>query len=149
MDYLQMTSPCGIDCFNCPLHAAVDNENLRQMIAERMGVTPDVAQCPGCRSAKGNMPFLGWTEPCPQYTCANDKGFDFCHECGDFPCHWLHPSAFRADTVPHNYKLYNLLLIQKMGVDDWAGSEAKGVRETYFTGDHPILQTAKKEMDNN
>ena len=57
------------------------------------------------------MPFLGWTEPCPQFVCVQDRGLDFCYQCEDFPCDWLHPSAFMAEKVPHNYKLYNVLLI--------------------------------------
>jgi hypothetical protein len=147
MDYLEMTSPCGIDCFNCGLYAAVGNEDLRKVIAERMGIAPEAAQCPGCRAAKGEMPFLGWSAPCPQYVCAREKGHDFCGECDDFPCQWLHPSAYRAEAVPHNYKLYNLLRIKKVGVEDWAKNEAAAVRATYFTGDHPILQTVKKRQE--
>lgn len=146
MDYWQMTSPCGIDCFNCPMHAAQSNEDLRNMIAEKMGISPEIAQCAGCRNQQGRMPFQGWTEPCPQYVCAREKNLDFCHECGDFPCDWLHPSAFKAEVVPHNYKLYNLLLIKKMGVEEWAKSEAKSVRDEYFHGEHPILQKAGKTM---
>ncbi len=147
MDYLQMTSPCGIDCFNCPMHAAEKNEDMRNMIAEKLGISPEIAQCSGCRNQKGKMPFLGWTEPCPQFTCVKDKGIDFCHQCDDFPCHWLHPSAIRADEVPHNYKLYNLLRIKKIGLEEWATQEADGIRKNYFEGEHPILQKAKKTME--
>jgi hypothetical protein len=146
MDHLQMTSSCGIDCFNCPLHAALDNNDLRNMIADKLGIPADMAQCSGCRNQQGKMPFLGWTEPCPQFVCTQEKGVEFCHECEDFPCDWLHPSAFKADEVPHNYKLYNLLLIKKMGVEEWAESRASNVRDAYFNGEHPILQKAGKTM---
>ena len=146
MDYLQMTSPCGIDCFNCPMYAAQSDEDLRNMIADKMGISSETAQCSGCRNQQGQMPFLGWSESCPQFVCAREKGVDFCYECGEFPCHWLHPSAFMADAVPHNHKLYNLLLIKKMGVEEWAESEAKSVRDTYLHGEYPILQKAGKGM---
>jgi recombinational DNA repair protein (RecF pathway) len=146
MDYFQMTSPCGIDCFNCPLYAAKKNQDLRSMIAENLGIPPEMAQCSGCRAQKGEMPFLGWSEPCPQFTCVTEKGHGFCHECYDFPCEWLHPSAFRAESVPHNYKLYNLLRIKKVGLEKWAAQEASAIRDNYFTGEHPILQKAGKSM---
>lgn len=147
MDYLKMTAPCGVDCFNCRLHAAEKDENLSNAIAQYLGIPSELARCSGCRAQKGEMPFLGWTKPCPQFTCVTEKGLDFCYECDDFPCDWLHPSAFRADEVPHNYKLYNLLLIKKMGLEKWASQEADKIREHYFKGEHPILQKAKKTME--
>jgi hypothetical protein len=51
------------------------------------------------------------------------------------------PSRF-----PHNYKLYNLLRIKKVGLEKWAAQEASAIRDNYFTGEHPILQKAGKSM---
>jgi hypothetical protein len=36
MDYTKMTAPCGLDCFNCPMYLANENEKLRNTIAERL-----------------------------------------------------------------------------------------------------------------
>ena len=50
MDYTQMTAPCGLDCFNCPMYLANENEKLRNVIAERLNIPLEKAVCGGCRS---------------------------------------------------------------------------------------------------
>ena len=37
-----------------------------------------------------------------------------------------------AEELPHNYKVYSLCLIKKMGLEEWAKSKAAEVREVYF-----------------
>jgi len=56
----------------------------------------------------------------------------FCGECEDFPCDYLHPLADKAQTLPHNIKVFNLCLINRMGLEQWATSKAAEVRTTYF-----------------
>ena len=134
MDYKTMTAPCGLDCFNCPMHKAVTNEQIREQISKAMGIPPDKAQCPGCRQEKGTIGFLSMTEPCNVYRCTDEKNIDFCHECKDFPCDHLHPYADMATMVPHNTKVFNLCLIKKMGLEEWAENKARSVKNTYFKG---------------
>ena len=134
MDYKQMTAPCGLDCFNCPMYMASKNEEMRKKIAERMNLPVEKAMCRGCRNEGGIMDFLGWTEPCQAYQCIEKKGYDFCCECDDFPCDHLHPYADRANEVPHNTKVFNLCLIKKMGLEKWAEEKAGEVKSTYFKG---------------
>jgi len=133
MDYKHMTAPCGIDCFNCPVYLANENEGLRSVIAKRFNIPPEEAVCQGCRSENGTIAFLGMTEPCNVYKCIGPKDIDFCGDCGDFPCDHLHPYADLASERPHNTKVFNLCLIKKMGVEDWAENKAKAVRDTYFS----------------
>ena len=134
MDYKQMTAPCGLDCFNCPMYMASQNEELREKIAERMNIPVEKAMCQGCRNEGGIMGFYGWTEPCQVYQCIEKKGYDLCCECDDFPCDNLHPYADRANEVPHNTKVFNLCLIKKMGLEKWAEEKAGKVKSTYFKG---------------
>lgn len=134
MDYRQMTAPCGLACFNCLMYHASQDENLRNKIAPRMGLSPEQAQCRGCRNENGTIAFLGMTEPCHVFRCIRDKGLSLCCDCEDFPCDHLHPYADRAGEVPHNTKVFHLCLIKKMGLENWAESKAKSVRETYFKG---------------
>jgi hypothetical protein len=134
MDYLQMTAPCGIDCFNCPVFLAQDNEDLRMKIAKNMGIPPDEAVCRGCRSQKGTIPFLKMAEPCQVYRCISEKGIDFCYDCSEFPCDYLHPYADQASQRPHNTKVFNLCLIKRIGLESWATTKAKSVKDTYFKG---------------
>jgi hypothetical protein len=42
--------------------------------------------------------------------------------------------ADQASTRPHNTRLFNLCLIQKMGTDEWARDKALTVKQTYFNG---------------
>jgi hypothetical protein len=134
MDYRHMTAPCGMDCFNCPAYLANEDPELRTRISERLNVPLEAAKCEGCRNASGTITFLGSTEPCDVYKCTNHKGIAFCHECSDFPCDHLHPFADQASVRPHNTKIFNLCLIKKMGLELWAKTKAKSVKETYFGG---------------
>ena len=134
MDYVRMTAPCGLDCFNCPVYLAKDNERLKAAIARNLGIPAEKASCLGCRNEKGTMKWLDWTEPCSVYACTAKKKIDFCCDCDDFPCDNLHPYADKASERPHNTKVFNLCLIKKLGLENWGKSKAQAVRDTYFRG---------------
>ena len=134
MDYQQMTAPCGLDCFNCPMYLASEDKELRTKISKNGNISFEQALCLGCRNEKGTIAFLDMSEPCNVYKCAEKKGVSFCCDCPDFPCDYLHPYADRASQVPHNTKVFNLCLIKKMGLKSWAETKAKSVKRTYFTG---------------
>lgn len=134
MDIKQMTAPCGLDCFNCPMYLAKENEEMRNAIAKNIGVSPEQAICNGCRNENGTIAFLNMTEPCNVYKCIKEKDISFCCDCPDFPCDHLHPYADKASQVPHNTKVFNLCLIKKMGLEEWAKTKAKSVKNTYFKG---------------
>ncbi len=134
MDYTHMTAPCGLACFNCPLYFAIENESLRVKLAKRMDIPIEKIACRGCRDEQGIIPYLDMTEPCNVYRCTREKGIDFCCDCGDFPCDYLHPYADRADRIPHNTKIFNLCLIRKMGLEEWAREKARDVQQTYYQG---------------
>lgn len=134
MDYRNMTAPCGLDCFNCPLYFATKDENLRKKIAENLKIPVEIAQCRGCRNENGTMAFMKMTEPCTVYRCTQSNGVDLCCECEDFPCDALHPYADKASAVPHNTKVFNLCLIKKMGLEKWATEKAQSVKNTYLKG---------------
>ncbi len=94
--YLNDHAPCGIYCKRCPGVKAYN--------------------CKGCRTQKGqvkNFPI------CKTYQCVQEKGFNFCYECNDFPCEKLQPILNFEIFFPHNSKIYNLLMIQKLGLTKW------------------------------
>lgn len=134
MDYKQMTSPCGLDCFNCPMYLAIEDNKLKKAISRKKNIPLDKAMCRGCRNEKGTIAAFDMTEPCKVYQCIESKGIDFCHECPDFPCDYLHPYADKALEVAHNTKVFNLCLIKKMGLASWAKTKAESVGDTYFKG---------------
>ena len=121
MDVSQMTSPCGLDCFNCGMYLANADAQLKKEIAEKFGLPYEKASCQGCRNAGGIMAFWDCTEPCDAYRCTTDKGLTFCYECSEFPCDHLHPYADQASVRPHNTKVFNLCLIKKMGLEACVG----------------------------
>lgn len=132
MDYKQMTAPCGLDCFNCPVYLANDNQEIRKELAQKMGIKEEEAVCKGCRNEKGLRCFIGLTDPCETYTCTEKKGIHNCGECNDFPCEQLYPHADKAADCQQNTKAFNCCLIKQIGIEKWAKEKAKIVRDTYF-----------------
>ncbi|MFX1326855.1 MAG: DUF3795 domain-containing protein [Promethearchaeota archaeon] len=87
---------CGIFCKRCP------------------GV--DSFGCKGCREQEGQI----FKFPvCKTYKCSINKGHDFCYECEDFPCEMLQPIVNFEIFTPHNSKVYNSIMIQKLGLEEW------------------------------
>lgn len=149
MDLRELTAPCGLDCFNCPFYLANDNEDIRKQMAlkvQEFGLPLSYEEiyekvaCKGCRKSNGVPPF--GTEQCKVSKCIGSKGIESCADCSDFPCDNLHPYAEHASLFPHNMKVFNLALIRKMGVEEWAQEKAKLVRDTYFGGKFDIFKGA-------
>jgi Protein of unknown function (DUF3795) len=132
VNYEHMTAPCGLPCFDCAVHLADKDPELRARLAKHLGLPPEQVGCPGCREVKGKCPILPMS--CSVFPCAEKKGVKFCYECADFPCDALHPYADQALRRPHNLKVFNLCLIKKMGLEAWAQNKAKSVSEVYFKG---------------
>ncbi len=111
-----LVSPCGLYCGACPLYKARTDETLRKKIAERQGIPIEkVLLCAGCRPSRGLVSVSGGEPICDTYACAvNDRKVEFCYECEDFPCLRLAPCADRAQEIPHNTKIYNLIWLQKL-----------------------------------
>ncbi len=140
MDYFQMTAPCGLDCFNCHFFLAHENEEAMKTVeqmSQAYGVPVEIMLCKGCRAHDGRIPLqkhvFGEDHKCAAYECVKEKELDFCGHCDQFPCDNLHPYADKAGDLPHNMKVFNLCLINKMGLEKWAESKAADVRNTYFT----------------
>lgn len=133
-----LISPCGLYCGICPLYEARTDETLRQKIAERQGIPVEkVFLCAGCRPMRGRVRAAGGEPICDTYACAvNDRGVEFCYECEDFPCLKLAPCADRAQEIPHNSKVYNLILLEKLGIDGWL-ERYPSLRRQYFRGKKP------------
>jgi hypothetical protein len=135
MDYKKLTAPCGKDCFNCPLYTGDENKENRKAFLQRNNFTEDQFRCPGCRANNGNCPgltILGIDPHCKTFACVQSKQVEYCFECDEFPCSRLQPVADRAERVPHALKVYNLCLIQKLGVDKWAVEYSKKTFTDYY-----------------
>ncbi len=133
-----LISPCGLYCGGCPLYVARTDEALRKRIAEGQGIPVEqVLLCAGCQPSQGRVSASGGESICDTYACAvDDKKVEFCYECEDFPCLKLAPCADRAQEIPHNTKIYHLLLLQKEGVDAWIEKYPSLIRQ-YRRGKKP------------
>lgn len=140
MDYVQMTAPCGLDCFNCTFYLAREDQEAMKEVegwSKQFNIPVETMLCKGCRKHNGQIPLqkhiFGETHECAAYECCQERGHRLCGDCREFPCDHLHPYADKAGTLPHNIKVFNLCLINKMGLEKWAGIKASAVRKTYFT----------------
>jgi hypothetical protein len=95
-DLKKWHAPCGIFYKRCPG-------------VESFG-------CKGCREQEGQiLKFF----VCRTYECVTNKGYEFCNECAEFPCEMLQPIVKFEIFRPHNSKVYNLVMIQKYGLEEW------------------------------
>ncbi len=154
MDYEQMTAPCGLACFECPLYIANQDQELQKNISNYFEAPAEAFLCKGCRNENGIIPYnkncqsiktekykdylSSMNGPCDVYKCIQTKDIKFCSDCSDFPCDNLHPYSDQAHEKAHNMKVFNLCLIKKMGLEAWAKGKAKSVREKYFKGQWEI-----------
>jgi len=125
-----LAAPCGICCAQCIVHMAKGNEKIKETLIAR-GMKKESVPCPGCRMIKGNCPVISGT--CETYTCADQRDIEFCFQCPDFPCDRLCPASDRADTLPHNLKIFNLCFIKEKGLARWL-EEAPKIQKKYFHG---------------
>ena len=130
--YDELVTPCGLYCGACPLFMASKDEKFAEAIASKHNIPIELAQCIGCRPAKG-VPTPCRGNKCATYTCAEEKGLFTCGECEEFPCDKLAPAADKAGVIPHNTKIYNLLLIKKGGLEAWIEKVA-ALQNRYYTG---------------
>ena len=127
-----MAAPCGVDCGQCPLHAAATDEPLKQRLAGMLNLPPERIPCAGCRALDGHCPVI--PGPCATWLCVQQKGVDFCSDCADFPCTKLAPCADRAAVRPHNIKVFSLALRKTQGPAEWA-RRIRDVYALYFKGE--------------
>ncbi|MBD3214717.1 MAG: DUF3795 domain-containing protein [Candidatus Lokiarchaeota archaeon] len=94
--YYKDHAPCGIYCKTCPGVKAYG--------------------CRGCREEKGQIKDF---PVCKTYECVTEKGINFCYECKEFPCERLQPIVNFEIFLPHNSKVYNSVMMKKLGIVKW------------------------------
>ncbi|OQA33314.1 MAG: hypothetical protein BWY57_01316 [Betaproteobacteria bacterium ADurb.Bin341] len=132
-DKNMVTSPCGLDCFNCELFEANLTDEFAEKVHAKLGIPKNEVACKGCRQQDGKHFHLP-AEGCATLDCVKARGVAFCYDCADFPCAFLAPTADKAAQYPHNMKVYNLCRIKRVGLDRWIEEEAGSIRKNYFTG---------------
>lgn len=127
----KIIAPCGIDCFNCEMYEKNLSEEFQLRMSELFKVSKERISCKGCVDGNQCLVLDLQGEKCQTLECVKEKGVKYCFECNNFPCENLMPIADRASTHPQNFKLYNLCMMKKLGVNGWL-EIADDIRHTYF-----------------
>ena len=81
----ELVSPCGLYCGLCGIRKAASENDvvMKEKLAKVYGLKPEDITCRGCR-AEDNV-FM-YCRVCPIKSCADEKRFEGCYQCGQFPC---------------------------------------------------------------
>lgn len=129
-DRVNMVAPCGIDCGICELQLCKNDKQLYDYLVQK-GIPKEKLPCPGCRAVEGNCPVK--PSVCDTWKCVKENELEFCSACTDFPCNRLQPCADRADVLPHNLKVFNLCLINQIGLKAFAERSGE-IKMKYYRG---------------
>ena len=89
---MKVESRCGLLCSQCSYREPMN--------------------CPGC--VKMDRPF--WGESCPVKSCCQEKSFDHCGQCGQFPCELLRQFAYDKQLGDGGKRIETCREWQKEGV---------------------------------
>jgi hypothetical protein len=129
----KLAAVCGLYCEACTLYIATteDPERLKGF-SERFQLSEEAMRCYGCRSGDRGP----YCQTCKMFTCAADRGIDFCVECEDYPCQDL--KQFQSE-MPHRRELWqDLERIKTVGYEDWL----KEIRENYTCSQCQTINSA-------
>lgn len=126
----KLVAPCGIDCGTCEFYLSKHNEQILEYLVSK-GIPKNILPCNGCRNIDGKCPIM--PTDCATYSCTKSNGVDFCSDCKEFPCSMLAPAADRANTLPHNLKVFNLCIIKRDGLESFINQSGK-IKLSYFNG---------------
>ena len=96
-------SRCGLSCALCSM---------------KLG-----GYCPGCGGGAGN-------QSCPIAKCSMEKGVDFCHDCGTYPCEKFEGFDEFDSFVPHSSRERDISRFREVGQEVYL-SELAQKRELY------------------
>lgn len=129
-DNLNKVGPCGTCCAKCI--ASKDDPQIIKMLIEK-GFPEGSLPCKGCREIGGHCPAPSLKgKKCGIYECAEKQNFQFCFECSKAPCDRLVPIENAGVFRYHNMKCFNLLYIQKHGVDNFC-ENIERIQKMYFS----------------
>jgi hypothetical protein len=129
----KIAAVCGLYCEACSLFIATTEDPARlKGLAARFQLSEEAIKCYGCRSAKRGP----YCENCKMFTCAAERGIDFCSECEEYPCDDL--KQFQS-ARPHRIELWaDLERIKSIGYRQWL----KEIRENYACPRCQIINSA-------
>jgi hypothetical protein len=115
-----LVAPCGLYCGVCGIRIAhrENNEKFKGKLAAFYGVQAEDIACEGCKSTERFM----YCRTCQIRTCAEEKYYEGCYQCPDFPCD--HIESF---PVPVGKKviLRAVPAWRELGTEKWVEAEEK------------------------
>lgn len=91
---------CGLICEGCEIMKAKEDKKIAKRISKwfkeniKKEVKIEDIRCGGCRGDRK----IHWSPDCWILKCCyDDRGFDFCYQCPDFPCDRLSEWAAQCD----------------------------------------------------
>ena len=80
----ELLAPCGLYCGVCGILIAHrdGNEKFKERLGTVYGVKPEDLVCEGCLSET----VFGYCRVCPIKSCTQERGYEGCHQCAEFPC---------------------------------------------------------------
>lgn len=117
----ELKAACGLFCAGCRLYIATQENDtaLQERIAAGFGLEVEAVQCDGCHGRRNGF----YCRTCTMKACTMEKGLEFCHECGEFPCEEI--KRFQ-EARPHRAELWaDLARIAEVGYADWFAEAAR------------------------
>ena len=125
-------APCGLYCGVCAIHIAYrdNNEKFKErliklyqgafsekgVLPNSENMTPADIKCDGCLS--GNL-FMH-CQQCEIRTCTQEKGYEGCHQCIDFPCEHIQNFSM---TIGKKVILRAIPYWREVGTEKWIADE--------------------------
>lgn len=124
----ELIAPCGLYCGVCRIHHATQEDDrtllarLARIYARRLpqlaSASPDELLCDGCQSPRR---FI-FCQECSIRECTQQRGFEGCHECPDFPCPFIHefPTPVGKRVISRAIPYWRI-----HGTEQWVRAEEK------------------------
>jgi hypothetical protein len=124
-------APCGLYCGVCRIHHATQENDLAYLkrlvrvygrrFPEMASLPPEELLCDGCLSAR-RFPFC---QECAIRDCTQQKGFEGCYACDEFPCALIDEFPMPAGK---RVILRAVPYWRTHGMEEWAAVEEKRYR---------------------
>lgn len=133
----ELLAPCGLYCGVCGIYIAhqENNAKFKERLAAFYNCTSDEMVCNGCMSDLR----VKFCQDCPVRSCTAEKGYEGCHQCGDFPCQFIHDFP-----VPVGKKVImrSIPVWRDLGTERWVEEEEK--RYHCPNCGYPLFRGAKR-----
>jgi hypothetical protein len=110
-----LAAVCGLFCPACSVYIGTHEDRPRLLkMAERLNMPVEELECDGCRAERR---CFFCRNKCTMFSCAAEKGIDFCGSCSEFPCEEL--KSFQS-AMPHRIELWQShQRIKEAGFQTW------------------------------